>query len=234
MHTLFRPLALLALVFTSACSTVVEGSSQKITVDSSPQGAQCFIQQAGDIVGRVTTPGTAEIGKSKNDLVIGCSKDGYESVTIKNKSDMALTSFGNMAFYQLSFLGNAVDSATGASNKYDSKVFVTLNPATEPMAFPAPPGMRPAIQLPVQTVAGYSMQPPSPAPQMTAAAASPAPQPAPPTPAPADTHTNPAIHAAIAMAKASAAMMEHQQVAQLSYAEQMIEAGHRPPFEINQ
>jgi hypothetical protein len=230
MHPLPRHFSMLCLALTSACSTVVEGTSQSITVSSEPAGAQCFIEQAGDIVGRVTTPGSATIGKSKNDLVISCSKDGYESVKVKNRADMAITSLGNMAFYQLGFLGSAVDSATGASNKYDSKVFVTLIPSGPPLAFPVPPGAPIVTQLPTQSLAGLTMQPPMPAallqPGPTLHAA-PAPQALLPAP-------TPSIHAAVALAKAAIASIEQQQVAQLSYAEQMAQATRRPPFEITQ
>jgi hypothetical protein len=47
-----------------------------------------------------------------------------------------------MALWQLSFVGNAVDSASGAGHKYDSEVFVTLNREpgmAQEQAFTPPP-----------------------------------------------------------------------------------------------
>lgn len=228
MQSPLRTLAFLALLANCACSTVVEGPSQKITVNSSPQGAQCLFRQADDIVARITTPGTAEIPKSKNDLVILCSKEGYESVSVKNRSDMALTSLGNMAFYQLSFVGDAVDSATGASNKYDSKVFVELTPAPAPAVFPAPPGALPLVQLPMQAVGLMSIQPPVPLPPASMTA------PLPVAFTPAVLATNPPLYAADALGKAALKASSAQQVMPLTYAQAMTESPRRPPFDITQ
>ncbi len=234
MNSTLRHLSLICLLANAACATVVEGSTQEITVASDPQGAHCFIEQAGDIVGRVTTPGTAQIDKSKNDLVISCSKEGYETAKVKNRADMAITSFGNMAFYQLSFLGNAVDSATGASNKYDSKVFVQLTPAQEPSVFPAPPGMPIRAPLPEAAVAQMSMQPPMPmsAVWTVAAPAMVAPHPATPLPDIATlSPVSPSIHAALNLSEAALKAAQAQQLPHLTYAEASEQASRRPPFE---
>jgi len=224
MYPLLRSLALLTLLANSACSTVVEGQSQHITVNSSPQGAQCLFKQADDIVGRVTTPGTAEIPKSKNDLVIFCSKEGYESVSVKNRSDLAITSLGNAVFWELSFVGTAVDSASGASNKYDSNVFVKLSPAPTPAAFPAPPGAPAVTQLPMQSVAPLSVQAPMPGEPMTPAP-TPAASPTPPA-------ANPSLHAAEELSQAALKAAAAQQPQPLTYAQSMVEAPRRPPFDI--
>ena len=230
---------LAALHLLSACSTVVEGRSQPIVISSSPTGAQCLVQQAGDVVARITTPGTATVGKSKNDLVISCSKDGYESVSLKNRSDMAITSFGNMAFYQLSFLGDAVDSATGASNKYDSKVFVELKPASAPTAFPMPPGSVPSLKLPVESVALMSMQVPMPAAsnmQVPAVIAQPAPaaavaaSPVGLTAAVSFPGTGPALNASSKLGQAAMDAARASQPAPMTYAQQVAEVSSRPPF----
>lgn len=116
------------LLLNAACSTVIEGRSQKISVDSYPTGAECAVKDNDIILARVHTPGIATIEKSKNDILVECSKDGYITNAKRNRSDVAITSIGNMAMGQWSFLGNMVDSASGASHKYDSRVFIGLNP----------------------------------------------------------------------------------------------------------
>jgi len=228
MHPLHCSFAILILMLSSACSTVIEGRSQEITVKSSPEGAQCLIKQADDIVARITTPGTAEVQKTKNDLVILCSKAGYESVSATDRSGMALATLGNMAFYQLSFIGNAVDSLSGASNKYDADVFVQLMEAQAPAAFPAPPAPPTVIKLPASSLAGMSVQAPLPT-----ALLSPEPV-AKPLPAAASvtaSFPNPPLHAASELAEAVRQLPAGQQMAQISYAQEAAEAPHRPPFE---
>lgn len=228
MPALPRILALFSLCLATACSTVVEGTTQKVTVSSTPQGAQCLIKQADDVVGRITTPGTAEVPKNKNDLVILCSKEGYESVSVKNRSEMALTSLGNLAFYELSFVGDAVDSMSGASNKYDSKVFVRLTPAAEPAVFPVPPNLMPMPQLrPVpQMVPQMSIQPPMPQTNLTPYA--PASVAAPATPS----GSNPSLRASESLARAALKLAEAENPTPLTYAQQVAELPLRPPFDL--
>ncbi len=119
--------AVIILMFTSACSTVIEGRTQDISVDSFPSGAKCVIRDNDIVLARVQTPGVATIHKNKNDVLVECSKDGYITASRRNKSDMAITSLGNMAMGKLSFVGDIVDNASGAAHKYDSRIFITLN-----------------------------------------------------------------------------------------------------------
>jgi hypothetical protein len=225
-------LALLALIATSGCSTVVEGRSQKITVNSSPQGAECILKQADNVVGQITTPGTAEIAKTKNDLVILCSKPGYESVSFNNHSDYSIASLGNMILGEYSFVGNAVDSASGASNKYDSKVFVTLAPAAAPSAFPAPPGAPAVVKLAPEMAAGMSMQVPIPGiPATPLPVSAPAPVAAPMPALPMPIGSNPSINASVALARAALSVPSPAQVMQESYTQALAEAPRRPPFD---
>lgn len=131
--TFFSVVSLLFL--TSACSTVIEGRTQTIAVDTYPTGAECVVKDNDLILARVLTPGQAVIEKSKNDILVECNKEGYIGNKQRNRSDVAISSVANMAFGQWSFVGNMVDSATGASHKYDSKVFLALNPLP-PVALP--------------------------------------------------------------------------------------------------
>lgn len=118
--------AVILLMFTSACSTVIEGRTQDISVDSYPSGAKCVIKDNDIVLARVQTPGIATINKNKNDVLVECAKDGYITASKRNRSDMAITSLGNMAMGKLSFVGDIVDNASGAAHKYDSKIFIAL------------------------------------------------------------------------------------------------------------
>jgi hypothetical protein len=116
-----------------ACSTVIEGSSQMIRVDTSPPGANCVFAREGQTIASVSsTPGTVKIDKTKYDITITCTKDGYQTATYLNHSGAAGATFGNIILG--GGVGWAVDSATGSDNKYDSSVLVTLNPVVKPQS----------------------------------------------------------------------------------------------------
>jgi hypothetical protein len=73
------------------------------------------------------------VSKTKDNITIKCSKQGFEDATYFNESGMAATSFGNTVFAGTLGLGIPiiVDSATGADNKYDPDVSITMVAKTE-------------------------------------------------------------------------------------------------------
>ena len=146
MYSCSRLAALFILLLTSACSTVIEGRTQNISVDTFPTGAQCTIKDNDIVLARVQTPGIATIEKSKNDILVECSKDGFITNKKRNRADMAITSLGNMALGKLSFVGDMVDTASGAAHKYDSRVFMALS-ALPPVARMDATPLQPAIGM---------------------------------------------------------------------------------------
>jgi hypothetical protein len=111
-----------------ACSTIVEGRTQQISVNTDPPGATCDFTREGLKIASVDpTPGTTIVEKTKDDITIVCDKDGYETATLVDKSGAAAATAGNIIF---GLIGGPVawiiDSATGADNKYDSPVNVSL------------------------------------------------------------------------------------------------------------
>ena len=73
LKTIFAlPLAML-----SACATLVNGSSQNVTVSTNPPGASCTLDRVGARIGAIpATPGSVRLDKSKNDLSVTCAKGG--------------------------------------------------------------------------------------------------------------------------------------------------------------
>ncbi len=123
------------LLFLGACSSIVEGTSQEVVINTNPAGASCNLVREGISIARVTpTPGAATIRKTKHDLVIECEMDGFHKATYFNKSDAAGATFGNIILG--GGIGWAIDSASGADNKYTSPVNITLVPSSAPA--PAP------------------------------------------------------------------------------------------------
>jgi hypothetical protein len=111
----------------SACSSIIEGTNQEITVNTNPSGANCSLERQGMSIARVEpTPGAATIKKTKYDIIIYCNKEGYQEASYLNHSGAAGATFGNIVLG--GGIGWAVDSAAGADNKYDSPVNITLVP----------------------------------------------------------------------------------------------------------
>ncbi|MDP9195655.1 MAG: hypothetical protein M3O22_02630 [Pseudomonadota bacterium] len=109
----------------SACSTIVEGRSQQLYVNTNPAGAECDLTRQGMSIGRVNpTPGAIMVEKTKHDITVTCKKSGYQTATYINKSDVAGATVGNVILG--GGIGWAIDSATGSDNKYETPMNITL------------------------------------------------------------------------------------------------------------
>jgi hypothetical protein len=124
-----RHFALMSLILGLAgCSSIIEGTSQEILVNTNPAPATCGLYRQGIKIGEiVSTPGSVLIKKTKYDITVLCVKDGYEQATYLNHSGAAGATFGNIILG--GGIGWAIDSASGADNKYDTPVNMTLVPA---------------------------------------------------------------------------------------------------------
>ncbi len=120
--------AVFAVSSLSACSSVIEGTSQEILVNTNPPGANCEFVREGNVIASVAqTPGGVTIKKTKHDITLKCNKQGYQEATYLNHSGAAGATFGNIVLG--GGIGWAIDSASGADNKYDGVVNITLVPA---------------------------------------------------------------------------------------------------------
>jgi len=118
-------LALLALL--PGCATIIEGSSQSVTVATTPPGAHCDVSRAGEHLGTVDpTPGSLHLDKSKNDITVACKETGYQPASVTETPKFVGTTFGNIVAGGL--VGVAVDAATGANYVYPEQVKVQLAP----------------------------------------------------------------------------------------------------------
>lgn len=116
-----------ALISLSACSSIIEGTSQEVMVNTNPPAADCALEREGNVIARVSpTPGAATIKKTKYDITIRCNAAGYQEATYLNHSGTAGATWGNIVAG--GGIGWAVDSASGADNKYESPVNITLVP----------------------------------------------------------------------------------------------------------
>jgi hypothetical protein len=100
------------------------------------QGAACTLTNSEGIW-YLTSPGSATVHKTKNDLTVTCTKDGFQS-----GSQVAVANFGGATFGNLVVgggIGAIVDAASGANYSYNSPIIVPLGePKTAPAPAPAP------------------------------------------------------------------------------------------------
>ena len=136
----FAVLALVALL--PACATVVEGTSDTVTLSTTPAGATCTVDRDGERVGAVSaTPASLRLSKSRHDLNVTCTKEGYQPATATASSRFTGATLGNVLVGGV--IGVVVDAASGANNRYPSDVRIDLveNPAAPP---PPPVAQAPA------------------------------------------------------------------------------------------
>ena len=115
----------------SACASIVEGTDQSVTVQTTPSGASCELKRDGEVIGVVNpTPGTVTVDKSKNDIAVICKKEGYQDASGAFSSDFQGMTFGNILFGGL--IGVAVDASSGAMHEYPASVSMAMAPNSFP------------------------------------------------------------------------------------------------------
>ena len=117
----------------SGCASIVEGTDQSVTVQTTPSGASCELKRDGQVIGVVNpTPGTVTVDKSKDDIAVICKKDGYQDASGAFSSGFQGMTFGNILFGGL--IGVAVDAGSGAMHEYPASVTVAMAPSSFPNA----------------------------------------------------------------------------------------------------
>lgn len=101
------------LLMMSGCATIMSGDTEAIHFDTSPTGADVFID--GGYVG--TTPMTIRLRKSKKDTVM-FKKEGYQTISRDLSKSFDPVTVINI-FWDLS----TTDFLTGAAMEYDPKSY---------------------------------------------------------------------------------------------------------------
>ncbi|MTJ81514.1 MAG: hypothetical protein F8N37_10900 [Telmatospirillum sp.] len=115
-----------ALLSLSGCSSLIEGTTQEITITTNPLGASCSLWRRGAVIAKVpVTPAVVPVSREKSDLLVVCNKPGYYEASYLNKVKLDGAVAGNVLN---GGLGWGIDSATGADNKYERTVSLTLQP----------------------------------------------------------------------------------------------------------
>jgi len=114
----------------TGCASVIGGTSDSITVNSNPPGAVCNLMQNNRNIGQVTTPGGITVKKTKHDIHVTCTKEGYQTASGYLNSDIESSTWGNIILG--GGVGWVVDSAAGADNDYPDYITIALVPNAAP------------------------------------------------------------------------------------------------------
>jgi hypothetical protein len=114
-------------LLSGACASVIDGTNQEIAIASNPSGANCDLTRNKGLLSSIVTPQTITIKKTKHDISVACNKTGYQTSTAVLTSKIQDATWGNIVLG--GGIGWAIDSASGADNKYDKQLTVTLIPA---------------------------------------------------------------------------------------------------------
>jgi len=108
----------------SGCATIVDGVHQSVSVSTTPvEGATCTLKNS-EGTWFLTSPGSVDVHKTKNDLSVSCTKDGFQP-----GNQVAVSKFGGATFGNIvagGVIGAGVDAASGANYYYDSPITVPL------------------------------------------------------------------------------------------------------------
>lgn len=124
VYTLKLVIAAAALVLLSGCATVMDGGPDRVNVNSSPPGANVYVD--GKHVG--TTPTTVALDRGQSGL-IEFRKDGYETTTVYQNQQLNGWLIGSIC---LGFWPLIIDVITENHQKFEDRpANVTLTPARE-------------------------------------------------------------------------------------------------------
>jgi hypothetical protein len=144
MISVFRAAGAVAVIASclSGCGTITQGTSQNITITSVPPGGHCDLTRKGEHVATLdATPGAVKVDKTKNDILLTCKLAGYQDASVNLESGYGAGTFGNIILG--GGIGWAIDSATGADNKYPSTANVQFVPmGATPMPATAAPATK--------------------------------------------------------------------------------------------
>jgi hypothetical protein len=128
--------ALLCASGLSGCATIIDGTTQPVSVNTTPQdGAKCALTNS-EGTWYVTTPGSTTVHKTKHDLTVSCTKDGFAGGQTVAQSHFGGATAGNVILGGVVGLG--VDAASGANFYYNSPITVDLGAASAPVAAAEP------------------------------------------------------------------------------------------------
>ena len=130
MKTRFKSLIVLFLIilittFFVGCATIIHGTTQEISITSTPEAADVTIKTAGGAISSTgTTPATFELSR-KNEYDVFINLAGYQEESVHINKEFDALYLGNILCGGI--VGLIVDAANGAMNNLEPSVInVTL------------------------------------------------------------------------------------------------------------
>ena len=121
------PVAGSLLPLLAGCATLVDGNTQSITLETEPHGAVCELTRAGQVLGRVATPGSLVVRRAAGDIVATCRRPGSQVVQLTLASTFTGTTVGNLVSWGP--LGLLADGVSGADYRYRDSLLFSMPPA---------------------------------------------------------------------------------------------------------
>lgn len=120
MKTLLITLTCLSL---SACASIVTGTTQSVSIETSPNSAQCELKNDKGKWHVSDTPASVVVQRSYEDINVTCQKGDMKGFATFKSTTKAMA-MGNIVFGGA--IGAGVDTATGAAFDYPSVMKVDL------------------------------------------------------------------------------------------------------------
>lgn len=116
------------LVTLSGCASIVSGTNQMVSVETRHKGevvagAACELKNPKGTY-FITTPGTVQVNRAFEDIIIRCEKKGFAPGLVTARSSTKAMAFGNIIFGGV--IGAGVDIGTGAAYDYPPLITVLL------------------------------------------------------------------------------------------------------------
>lgn len=119
-------LAAAVTVHMSGCASIVTGQDQVVSVTTPLcPGAQCELLNEEGAFYVHKTPGSTMVNREYGDLLVTCSKSGYDPFSMNVSSSTKAMAFGNILLGGV--VGAAVDMGTGAAYDYPPVIVVPLD-----------------------------------------------------------------------------------------------------------
>jgi hypothetical protein len=124
---------LFASLLGAGCASIVNGTTQVVTIDSNVRGAEVAVD--GAVVGRTPYTGPIKRGSS---TTVRVTNPGYQPKTITLSTEVEPIFWGNIILG--GFFGSTTDAGTGAMYKYAPATYeLALSAAAPPLAPPTAP-----------------------------------------------------------------------------------------------
>lgn len=116
-NKLFAALLLGITLSATSCATILTGTKDKITFNTTPEGAK--VMHKG--IEKCITPCTAEIPRSLSKQMVTFEKEGFNSKEMKLTKSFNPVSLVNILLGGV--IGVGIDAATGSLTKYSPKAY---------------------------------------------------------------------------------------------------------------